>query len=584
MSIVDSDDLQSEITDITVVSSKSLGNTIPDIKAFKELCMAQTNILNILQGQINSDDNISTNRKVNNWLAQKCTSGPVTQLICNKKNCEPQESNVSNCYYSENEINKLKEKLNHIINSLGNKKYHKTYLTVIDELLDWVYNIILNNIQVTNSEPNVIDSVVEHNKYIVQGQNHETSKKSGIYCPSDCSIDTEYEDAYNDFMRERMFSEVYKTIKNSSSDSENEIFDRVSEISNGQILQQEELLTELPKCDINSNFMHQITMKNKHTKNSNAVQRSEKVNDANFNDSSINITEDERECSKVKMSKTMKHNELLSQSKEAINRILKPTVINSVPVVMNNTSNDLKHFMQEPTVNVIENGNKDIKEWNKKTEETSSIKFKNKKKSISSSVNKETKLLSSWVPKVIWDSNLDLIFEGNLIKESGHIIRRKFKTDPILCRKSPKLIETIYHEFYTLVGELSDTNDVVPKNLIPKCRRGCPLRIKEFCEKWKLLQSDECTKQEATDVDVISIGRSLKGRRIIPPLKYWTGERVFSKGNNTLYTPSTSQAPLAAFSNDNPGKKKSTQETMKPKNNKSKESNSRESKVPTTNT
>ncbi|XP_043262093.1 uncharacterized protein LOC122402951 [Colletes gigas] len=501
MPIVDSDDLQSEITDITIVSSKSLENIIPDVKALKKLCMARTNILNILQGQINSDDNISTNRKVNNWLAQ--TSGSVTQLIYNRKNCEPQGSNVSNCYCSENEINKLKDKLNRIINSLRNKRCYKAYLAVIDELLDWIYSIILNNIQVTNNKPDVIDSVLEHNECLVQGQTHETSKKSGVYCPSDYSIDTECEDAYNDFMRERMFKEVDKTI--SSSDSENEIFDRVSEISNEQMLQREELLTELSKRDINSNFMHRITIED-----SNAAERSEKIN--------------------------------------AANRISKPT--NSVPA-----SNDLKHFTQEPTANVIENGNKDIEEWSKKTGETCSVKFKNKKGSISSSVNRETKLLSCWVPKVIWDSNLELIFEGNLIKESGHIVRRKFKTDPILSRKSPKLIETIYHEFYTLVGELSDTNEVVPKKLIPKCRRGCPLRIKEFCEKWKSLQSDECTKQEATDVDAISIGRSLKGRRIIPPLKYWTGERVFSKGNNTLYTPSTSQVPLAAISNDNSKKK-----------------------------
>lgn len=44
-----------------------------------------------------------------------------------------------------------------------------------------------------------------------------------------------------------------------------------------------------------------------------------------------------------------------------------------------------------------------------------------------------------------------------IYSEIGHIVHRKFKTDKIYRRISGKLVETIHHEFYQLVGNLRDT-------------------------------------------------------------------------------------------------------------------------------
>lgn len=45
----------------------------------------------------------------------------------------------------------------------------------------------------------------------------------------------------------------------------------------------------------------------------------------------------------------------------------------------------------------------------------------------------------------------------SIYSEIGHIVHRKFKTDKIYRRISGKLVETIHHEFYQLVGNLRDT-------------------------------------------------------------------------------------------------------------------------------
>ncbi|KAG6800025.1 hypothetical protein HZU73_04833 [Apis mellifera caucasica] len=160
----------------------------------------------------------------------------------------------------------------------------------------------------------------------------------------------------------------------------------------------------------------------------------------------------------------------------------------------------------------------------------------------------EPKLLSDWTPRVLFKSGLNLIFEGNLLNEIGHIVRRKFKTDKIYRRVSGKLVETIHHEFYQLVGNLRDTKHVIPKKLLRKCRYGCPVNIEQFCKEWESLQNsidivdyEDIKKCNDISMDNINVGRSSKGRRIIPPLTYWTGERIIMKDNNPVYKPGTIQ-------------------------------------------
>ncbi|KAK1124635.1 hypothetical protein K0M31_006008 [Melipona bicolor] len=183
------------------------------------------------------------------------------------------------------------------------------------------------------------------------------------------------------------------------------------------------------------------------------------------------------------------------------------------------------------------------------------------------------RLLSAWTPRVLYKSGLHLIFEGKLLNEVGHVMNRKFQTDVISRRVSQKVVETVYHEFYQLIGDLNDTKHVVPKKLVNYCRYGCPTNIEQFCKMWKssenanLNDSINATENcNTTSVDSINVGVSSKGRKIIPPLSYWTGERVALKDNSPVYNPGTSKKdPLIIFSPETVAKSKNVK-TRKQRN------------------
>ncbi|XP_068965152.1 metacaspase-2-like isoform X1 [Bombus flavifrons] len=285
-------------------------------------------------------------------------------------------------------------------------------------------------------------------------------------------------------------------------------------------------------------------------------------------------------------SSCQQYEELLLHPKNTMTEMTKPVVISSVPIDIKIRNTQL-HFLQDPKVNVIKDENKAIKDLNEKvknrnltkkkspmksnvisitnsnllsdstqySEECSNIQSSNVdpiilKKSLQDNLkvsrdnkfvnNCKPKLLSAWTPNILSKSGLHLIFEGKLLNEVGHIIHRKFKTDIIFRRVSQKLVETIHHEFYQLIGDLNDTKHVVPKELVNQCRYGCPTNIEQFCEIWKSLENADITDS----VHIINVGVSSKGRRIIPPLSYWRGERVVLKDNNPVYNPGTSQNSL----------------------------------------
>lgn len=285
-------------------------------------------------------------------------------------------------------------------------------------------------------------------------------------------------------------------------------------------------------------------------------------------------------------SSCQQYEELLLHPENTMAEMTKPVVISSVPIDIEIRNTQL-HFLQDPKVNVIEDENKTIKDLNEKvknrnlakkkspmksnaisktnsnllsdstqySEECSNIQSSNVdpiilKKSLQDNLkvsrhnkfmnNCKPKLLSAWTPNILSKSGLHLIFEGKLLNEVGHIIHRKFKTDIIFRRVSQKLVETIHHEFYQLIGDLNDTKHVVPKELVNQCRYGCPTNIEQFCEVWKSLENADTTDS----VHIINVGVSSKGRRIIPPLSYWRGERIVLKDNNPVYNPGTSQNSL----------------------------------------
>ncbi|XP_014483397.1 PREDICTED: uncharacterized protein LOC106748949 isoform X2 [Dinoponera quadriceps] len=170
----------------------------------------------------------------------------------------------------------------------------------------------------------------------------------------------------------------------------------------------------------------------------------------------------------------------------------------------------------------------------------------------------DTKMLTAWMPKVVHDftskNALGLTFQGKLLNEAGHFISRNFRTDIVLRRLSPTLIETVNHEFYQLLGPLNDNKHVLHKELVKQCRHGCPAKIEQFCMSWKSLQFsilDKVGKNfHDTSTDLLSVPVSSRGRKILPPLCYWTGERVTLKDNTPVYN-SGSLQELSLMSNEN---------------------------------
>ncbi|XP_047369270.1 uncharacterized protein LOC124956908 isoform X2 [Vespa velutina] len=173
---------------------------------------------------------------------------------------------------------------------------------------------------------------------------------------------------------------------------------------------------------------------------------------------------------------------------------------------------------------------------------TSSI--KTRRSDYTSNDQRRPQLLSDWVPRVLFDfksvPELTLVFEGKLLNEAGHVVHRKFTTERIRKRLSTNLIEDINREVYRLVGDLHDSKHVVPKELLRYCREGCPFNINEFCKMWKSYQkanARETVKRVGNEmIDILNVPTSSRGRRIFPPLSYWTGERVAFRDNEVVYT------------------------------------------------
>nr|XP_031835735.1 uncharacterized protein LOC116428342 isoform X2 [Nomia melanderi] len=259
------------------------------------------------------------------------------------------------------------------------------------------------------------------------------------------------------------------------------------------------------------------------------------------------------------------------QLKDVTNNISKPVVISSVPVNVTSMHTEVKQ---------VKDTNRNIKKAEKEArlvEETSPLKTPNAFRDINSvsliDDNQEeleeskkslqedricddkpneddtkVNMLSGWTPNVICDPALCLIFEGRLVNDAGHIVDRKFRTDAVLRRVSQKLVETVSHKFYQLVGDLNDIKHVIPKSLINQCRKGCPTRIEQFCKIWKSLKDNEQNSSNLDrSVDDMNIRISSKGRRIVPALHYWTGERVILKNDNPVYIPGSPQDSLESI-------------------------------------
>ncbi|XP_024945497.1 uncharacterized protein LOC107272444 isoform X2 [Cephus cinctus] len=198
------------------------------------------------------------------------------------------------------------------------------------------------------------------------------------------------------------------------------------------------------------------------------------------------------------------------------------------------------------------------------------------------------KILVAWTPLVVYNSESEskcgLVFEGSLLNEAGHVVNRKFNTDQILRRVSSKIVETVRHEFFQLSGDLNDTKHIVPKELLKHCRSGCPTHINQFCDNWKSLKMDNFVKNieplDGSTLNVLSISTSSRGRRILPPLNYWNGERITLKDNNAVYSPGKSRdtCELSRSTKSRTSFSQDSQDEGKQKTSTQERNNSRESK------
>lgn len=229
-------------------------------------------------------------------------------------------------------------------------------------------------------------------------------------------------------------------------------------------------------------------------------------------------------------------NELLHPLKSLNDRkrVENPSSVSSTPVAQSKSMTNLKtgeiHVINDRTRNKRLNNVKDDKV--------------SLERGVYGSEN-NPKRLTAWVPRVLHKSETDygLIFEGKLLNEADHILQRKFSTDFIHKRISLKIIKTESNEFFELVGDLTDIKHSMPKELHKLCFNGCPSKISQFCQKWKKLLLDcENPSEELMNEskNIQDMPMSSRGRRILPPLCYWAGERVALKDNQTVYSPGNS--------------------------------------------
>ncbi|XP_043798322.1 uncharacterized protein LOC122717892 isoform X3 [Apis laboriosa] len=546
--ITDSDDdIKSEITDITFAYSTSPKNKISPKERLSE------------QKIKNKQNSYSYNKKIDSFTQTHisdvtenlCYNGENIQFLINqysnnKENYKQKDNMNLNYYDIKNKTRNVNDILNVIVNNLTDKNCSQEYISKIFEILDCLnYVVSYKSIQDRSN--------VEHTK--LKQDIHIEEKKNEINYNSSEYIQSEIVKNYNNSLsRKRTFTEMNNT---SASDSESAIYTGIPKIPIERIIRQKKTLLKSSKRKIrkkeilqNHNTQDKQRISNisltipDYCTNMNCTNvRSEKIGCINFNDSSISITEDERDYLKV--------NDICPNFQDNIDKCVEPKIIKKDE---QNVYRIHKYFAQKDTTAI----QKSVKNLHDSYEKIK----KNECKTIMTETPKniietnscieddiEPKLLSDWTPRVLFKSGLNLIFEGNLLNEIGHIVRRKFKTDKIYRRVSGKLVETIHHEFYQLVGNLRDTKHVIPKKLLRKCRYGCPVNIEQFCKEWESLQNSidivnyEDNTKECNDIsmDNINVGRSSKGRRIIPPLTYWTGERIIMKDNNPVYKPGTIQ-------------------------------------------
>lgn len=339
------DDLKSEVTDITYASSSSPEDKTLNFKALKEMRAYRPSFNSECTFNVSRSNNGKENRsprsgRTSNSFAQtrmSNTSGnlcdniaiqtPTKQCSCEKENYKQQESIASSCPYLENKTNKLKDKLNGIVDNLD-KNCPQEFMHKIIEIFDCL-NYVMSHGPIKDDESNTEDLKLEQNKCTVQERCNEANDNSHEYCQSEfippqnalhldkdkhsCSLKTDRTIMgnnaadYNDLLeKQRNFIGTNRD-KDDDDDSGSEIYAGVPKISAERVLRQKETLIKPCKRKVRKQSMHQ-----KHNiagneyipnvsrgKSSSDASRIAEISSMNFNDSSVSIIGDETECPRV---------------------------------------------------------------------------------------------------------------------------------------------------------------------------------------------------------------------------------------------------------------------------------------------
>ncbi|XP_051164173.1 MATH and LRR domain-containing protein PFE0570w-like isoform X2 [Leptopilina boulardi] len=209
----------------------------------------------------------------------------------------------------------------------------------------------------------------------------------------------------------------------------------------------------------------------------------------------------------------------------------KPRIINTEKGNFYNFKNQFSNSEQK-----IEQSSKTT---NSKIDQNLEEKIEENSNQVSFGSQENPKLLKNWNPLVtIVGKKCHFTFEGTLLNTVGQLMKKKFTTSQVIKRISPFVIETADHQFYKLVGEINNKKHVVPKELLPQCRTGCPVNIDHFCATWLKLKGEnnvivERTQKSNEDQNYVTV--TSRGRSILPPLQFWTDERVVSKDGDSVY-------------------------------------------------
>ncbi|XP_043480691.1 TNF receptor-associated factor family protein DDB_G0272098-like isoform X2 [Leptopilina heterotoma] len=168
------------------------------------------------------------------------------------------------------------------------------------------------------------------------------------------------------------------------------------------------------------------------------------------------------------------------------------------------------------------------------------------------------KILTNWIPLVTFVGNkCQLVFEGTLLNSVGQLMKKKLTTSQVVKRISTSTIETSDHQFYKLLGEISVKKHVVPKELLPHCRTGCPVNIDQFCSSWLKLRGENnlvTERAQNSDDEKKYVPISSRGRNIRSPMKYWSGERNCMKDGDIVYVSGDPKEKFVTSTNDSPQK------------------------------